>query len=387
MARVFFTGFQTGAVMSDGGTNLGTGLAWSTSTTRTGGRSLQVNVTNVQTASWQSSALDTTSNRWARIWVNVVTPGASNNPILGSNAANCGNVTFSSDGAGGVTVAYYNGSTQVGIATSAFLVNTWTMVEWRTGTGAGDLLRIDGVVVVTGTPATTFRGYVGVTVAAVANNIFYADFSVDDANWPGPGSVALLVPISDDPGSDNSWTKPGGVSSNRFTSIDNTPPVGIADTTSSGSAENQLRNAANNFPLIMNMSTYSSKGVGITDVINAMQSFVIVAAPVSTGAKTGSQQLTSNPAAGSATAFAANSGQYWTGVAAGTFPSGWKREAAAIISSPSAAFGASPVLTMNITGGTASRIAMVCFMGVFVDFSPGGPLPVPRRQYSQLLAH
>ena len=62
-----------------------------------------------------------------------------------------------------------------------------------------------------------------------------------------------------------------------------------------------------------------------------------------------------------------------------------------MVSNPSVTLGSNPTLSLNITGGTTSRIAMGCHMGIYVDYTPAAgpppePLPQPLLNLSRLNA-
>ena len=192
------------------------------------------------------------------------------------------------------------------------------------------------------------------------------------------------------PASDSSvgagWTDSGGGTTNLYQSIDNTPPTGIADTTSN--AGHQIRNASNANSYALNLSTYTAVGIDAGATINAVLPYILTGAPVSTGAKTGTLALT-NPTM-AATAFAAGgvTGAFWSGTAAGTFPTGWKFTKYGVVSGAGVALGTAPVATVAISGGTNSRIAMVCAVGMYVLYTPavvsGYPALQPRAAFGLL---
>lgn len=264
------------------------------------------------------------------------------------------------------------------------------MVEWRGDAVTSDtLLRIDGVAEVTGSVTSGISFGLGTNdTVADTYTAYYDDWTMDDAPWPGDSKVVLLQPVSDN-SVGSGWQKPGGGTTNLYTSVDNTPPVGIADTTSAANAENQIRNASANSNYVANMTTYTNAGIGASDTVNAVMAVAITGAPSATGAKTGSLQITANPA-DTATAFQSTSNFYRaSGVNAGTYVTGWFRQINPVVSSPSVTLGDSPTLSLNITGGTAARIAMCCFMGIYVDYTPGAADErVPKSSpMPQLLAH
>jgi hypothetical protein len=213
--------------------------------------------------------------------------------------------------------------------------------------------------------------------------VFLDDLAINDGtggsqnSWPGGASkIVLLKPISLNTNG-GSWTDSAAATTSAALTdaIDNTPPTGIADTTAS--AGHQDRNAAANSSLDMNLTTYATAGIGAGDTVNVVEPQINVGAPVVTAAKTGSFGISANPVianrvfTGGATA-AAN---FWRGVAAGTYPTGWGWERGTVTYAPSVTVGSSPVARVTITGGTTTRIAMVDALGMYVDYTPATKAP------------
>ncbi len=87
-----------------------------------------------------------------------------------------------------------------------------------------------------------------------------------------------------------------------------------------------------------------------------------------TGAKTGSIGVVSNPTVANI-AFP-SSANFWSGVTAGTYLTGWKWEHGTSTDAPTVTLATQPVTRVTVTGGTASRIAMCCAMLIYVDYTP-----------------
>jgi len=229
---------------------------------------------------------------------------------------------------------------------------TWFVDGVQDGT-VGQIGGVDGLLGASDTVADTYTAYIDDWIASDTVNAVAAD-----------GNVVLLKPTSDS--AIGGWTKPGGGTTNLNTSVDNTPPVGVADSTSSAQAENQIRNATANNNYVVNMATYASAGIGASDTVNAVRVIAETAAPSSTGAKTGTLQITSNPAEASAFSF----GNFHSGANAGTYTTGWKANKKTPTENPTVTVGSAPQVTLAINGGTTSRIAMCCFIGIYVDYTP-----------------
>lgn len=261
---------------------------------------------------------------------------------------------------------------------------------------AGELV-VDGTTVasasVTAFTRTSTVMNCGWTQAPGANLIINTDdFAVNDSTgtvnngYPGDSNVVLLLPTADS-AKGTGWTDDNASTVSLFPSVDNTPPVGIADTTSGGGGH-QIRNATSNANVNYDatMSTYAAAGIVSGDTINAVVPWVITGAPVVTSAKLGTVGMVSNPAITNiALSAAGTAGAFWNGNAADTFAGGigWKGSPGTVTERPTVTVGTAPV--MRVTQTTAStRIAMVCFMGVYVDYTPAAaPAAAKPKRYGQ----
>jgi len=275
---------------------------------------------------------------------------------------------------------------QIGSDSNATLVmdgTTWYRIEISITINAGSQinsceLRLDGVTVASATGLTiSISGFMlfGWLLAPGANkSCWIDDVAVNDASgasqnsWPDSGKVVLLLPTADS-AVGTSWTDSGGASTNLFDSINNTPPIGIADTIAN--AGHQIRNAGSaTSSYDATMTTYSAAGISSADTINVLVPLINVGAPVSTQAKTGSYGVASNPTITNIAFVKGVSSDFWRGSAAGTYQTGWGWEKGTVTYSPSVTVGTAPVARVTITGGSSSRIAMADFMGIYVDYTP-----------------
>lgn len=381
MARNFITGFATGAPSLDTNTStLPAGVSYDTGIVRTGPRSLKIQPASGSSVAavtvGPTSAGGSATDSYRRFYIRAtVLPSSTARTILGTRGLGL-NLRLNPSG----TIDAYNGSTLLGTSSTALSdTSKWYRVETRSADGTGVVvLRIEGTDEVTASPSTwQMTGTAGVDNDTVADTytIYLADLATDDAAFPGDGKVVWLAPASDN-SVGTGWQKPGGATTNLYTSVDNLPPVGIADTTSAADAEKQIRNASDaaaNY--VANLTTYAAAGIGASDTVNAVWAMCVHGAPTTTGAKTGALTI-SNPAQGP-TAFTSTSNRFHSGTNAGTYPTGWHHTKGAIIDSPTVTIANAPVLTVDITGGTASRIAMVCAAGMYVDYTPGAPAQAP----------
>lgn len=291
-------------------------------------------------------------------------------------------------GSGGAQIGSDSAAT---VAAGAYFVLEFSIkVDTANAANAFTELRLNGTSVASGSgignattvPQTCRVGAVAQSGAAIATvvPVYVDDIILNDStganenSWPGSQKVVLLKPISLNTNG-GSWTDSAAATTSAALTdaIDNTPPTGIADTTAS--AGHQDRNAAANSSLDMNLTTYTTGGIGASDTVNAVEPMVNVGAPVVTAAKTGSFGISSNPVianrvfTGGGTA-AAN---FWRGVTAGSYPTGWGWERGTLTYAPTVTLGSSPVARVTITGGTTTRIAMVDAMGLLVSYTPAAP--------------
>jgi hypothetical protein len=209
----------------------------------------------------------------------------------------------------------------------------------------------------------------GDTVASTFT-LYFDDFVADSSVIPGEGAVVLLKPTGD-----QAWfgwrLGTNTAFGNGYESVNNTPPLGVADL-AAGSDPKQIRNAvaSANDSYDALMTTYTAAGIGAGSTIEAIRPIVLTAAPVTTSAKLGTVGVVSNPTIANVSLGATGTaGAFWSGVTAGTFPTGWKFSGGTFTVAPAVTLGTAPV--MRITQVTSStRIAMVCFMGMYVDYTP-----------------
>jgi hypothetical protein len=264
------------------------------------------------------------------------------------------------------------GST-IGSEVSIPSAGTWHSLElaWTINTGATDYVEawLNGVSFASSTTENlTDSGlsgvYCGLGGAGSGQIGYFDDWAINDStganeNGRPSGKMVLLVPISDN-SVGTGWTLGSGGTTSLFDAVNDIPPAGVADpgTTS------QIRNAASNLnAYAANLTTYSTAGITAADTVNLVKMWCITAAPVTTSAKSGSLTL-SNPTLAKTTF-----GTFYSGVNAGTYAIGWAFKSSAIQYAPSVTVGSSPVMT--VTQDTSStRIAMCCFMGLYVDYTP-----------------
>jgi hypothetical protein len=282
---------------------------------------------------------------------------------------------------------------QVGSDSAATIAaNTWYRVELQlivdsSNRYTGGELRLDGTTVatasgslvdVTGIQLTV--GWTGAASLPGANQVVYLDdwalnntAGAANNSWPGDGKVVILLPTADS-AVGTGWTLGTGtaISANSgSTAVKNVPPLGVADL-AAGSDPKQIRNAASaaNSNYDATMTTYTAAGVPAGATVNAVGPWVATAAPVATTPKTGTVGVVSNPVITNISlGTLAFVGGFWEGHAAAAYPTGWKWSPGTIANAPTVTLGTAPV--MRVTQVTASTlIAMVCFMAIYVDYTP-----------------
>lgn len=267
-----------------------------------------------------------------------------------------------------------------GINSAALTPGTWYQVRLKaifdntTGNTSTELL-VNGVsaglVTLFIDPAGgagAISGGITLSVGAGTGTVSFDNLRINDAtgttqkSWP-PTYMAILRP-SATVSAGTGWQKPGGGTTFLETSIDNFPPVGVANSTSSTNAEKMIRNASSNAAsATFNLQTIASLFVSgvFSGVVKALTPMVVVGAPA-TG-KTGSFGLSSNPAI-----TAVSFGTYYSGAAQGTYPTGWKRALGTLTESPTVDPNTVTGCSLNLTGGTATLIASCCFLGAYVEW-------------------
>lgn len=243
---------------------------------------------------------------------------------------------------------------------------------------------VDGVIFASVSVSHGFSGnavpLAGWATTPGANKVCYVDdYALNDStgaaqnSYPGEGSIVMLFPTGDS-AKGTGWTNDAGTTTNLFDAVDNTPPVGIADTTAS-TGLHQIRNATSNANVSYDatMTSYQSAGLGPNDTVTVVVPLIVTGAPTGTGAKQGTVGVVSNPTIANVALGSPTAGAFFRDVAAGTYSSGWKLSLGTTTYNPTVTRATSPV--MRVTQVTSStRVSMVAFMGMYVEYIPG-PLP------------
>jgi hypothetical protein len=294
------------------------------------------------------------------------------------------------------TLQFWSGTAgsgaQIGSDSAVLNLATWYRVEfgwnWATAGNGTQAMQLDGVSVASGSvggsaslPGDTSLITGWQSAPGVTANLYVDDVAMNDStganqtSWPGDGKVVLLKPISDNARTAG-WVTGAGGTTSLWDAVNNTPPTGAADT---GTATSQIRNATAEASASYdaNLTAYTTAGIGAADTINVVLPLVATAAPVTTSSKQGLIGMASNPAITTvALSAGGTAGAFWAGFAAAAYPSGWKWSRGTTTYAPSVTLGSSPVA--RITQVTSStRIADVCAMGMYVDYTPAAPKAPP----------
>jgi hypothetical protein len=366
-------GWETGTAqesINTAGTFLtpGAGATANAAAARSGSFGLRLLSGGAGTSTFWNPGATATSSHWVRFYARVVSSGAE--VIAGS--ASAGNLAIAWDASGAFVAS--SGGSNIGSVFPANL-NQWYRIEVH----AGDRVRVDGADWVTASVPASFPTSFGNSSAAGSFEIHIDDLVWDDATWPDDGKVVLLVPTAQNSVTASTWQKPGGATTNMHTSVDNIPPVGVAASTNVAQAENQIRQAVSNATanVVFDMTTYTAAGIGASDTINAVQAFAITGAATTAVTKTGSLETT-NP-----TQAEANFGAFGTGAAQGTFPTAWQRRSHAISTVPSVVKGTAPTVEVG-TRVANTTAAGVCFVGMYVDYTPAAADRVVNNRRSRM---
>ena len=203
-----------------------------------------------------------------RAWVYVAAyPNAATQFLRFSNSTNVmtSNITMNTDG---TLVLLRQDGAQVGSASSAIPLDTWTCVELASYGSAliGNLeARVDGVTFASGANSAqgaTARALWGnITGAQTTNDVYFDDIAVvtrNDPQFPGCGSTVFMTPNGD--GDAHAWLDTAGSAgtANNYQLVDEIPPNNATDFVNSGTL-----NAEDSY-------AFSDSGLQTYDTVNAV---------------------------------------------------------------------------------------------------------------------
>lgn len=379
MARGFFSGFDGQEVTHPAMVSSVSGvspIAYSTSIKRDHARaSLELIV-----VSGVQKNLSLTTNPpaggWVywRCYVRITVAATASRTILGQGPS-YNRLNLNPDG----SLTYLHSGSVVVCTTSPVLTDTtkWYCVEWRCIPSGGvsvAAVRVDGVVVGSGiiSDSSTNGIVFGPQDTATGGyTAYFSDPSCDDADWVGGGGCALLIPISDVTRT-GLWTAGAGGTTNLWDAVNNLPPIGTATETNLTQIEHAGGAATALDEYDARCQSYDSL-IPAEAVINVCRAVLVVGEDIATGDKLLQHFLGGNPSGINVGPYLVSggvSGSY----AVGTYPVNWWGIGSAY--SGTAGWAVNPTVTRSlgpivgvIRPETASRVASVCFMGVWVEFS------------------
>lgn len=374
MARTGFTGLDAISAQVDGlAAALPSGVSYDTTTPNGSGRSLKI-IPASGSASSQCTLTAGGTTGWRRFFVRFdVLPTTNPRGFYGAFGAG-NNIRIRSDG----KIQIYSGSTAGVTGTTVLSTTQWYMFDVVNNSSTSNILRVritpitagvpgTSIDEITGTTAYTFTELIGAADTVADTYTAYFDHFSADSSTASPigfGWVLLSLPISDNARAAK-WTAGTSGTTNLFDAVDNLPPTGKVSPQTTTSAITHAGGGAGNEDYDANMTTYATLGIGAADTINAIQAIMIHGEDIATGTKTLTFAVKSNPAGSFETNFSAGA----DAGAVGTFPTNWTTTRGTVISSPSVTLANSPVMTAR-RPLTESRLADVCFMGLYIDYTP-----------------
>lgn len=261
------------------------------------------------------------------------------------------------------TIVINAGNTQIDITLNDILVD---------GTSAAISATSNSVA---GTIGGTIAGTFGWVTAPGANLVCYiSDAALNDNQgvnqntYPGSGMCVLLVPTATSAAAAK-WLDNDGTQTNMWQGAANTPPAGIAAATSPSHAyiKHTGGAAGTTDAFDATMKTYLAAGIKQVDAVNVIQYYIVTGEESGTGTKLLAVAGVSNPVVAQSSSFdvfAASGAQ-------GIYASNWSlwKDRLPFQYAPSVTVGTAPVYRV-VRPETASRVASVCFMGMYVDYTP-----------------
>jgi hypothetical protein len=371
MAVTLFTGFEAPDPALDGITLAGvTAPTYSTTQARTGTRSIRCAV-GATTSSFFTIPSGSSFVNFALYVETSFSSSSINGAVVGQGNVGANLRFIPVAGSGTVNLRAFNGTTGLG-AVMNITEGSWHWIGFRMSSGTSvPFLVVDGVSAAAAT--ATFSGTVyQMGMYGVPNGeactVYIDDVIIDSAGFLSSSKVIDLLPTADS-AVGTGWTTGSGATTGLWDAVNNQPPTAVADTGTTAQIRNATSNASVNYDATL--QTYTVGGIASGSTVLAVQDVISTAAPVTTSAKLGKVGNVSNPAITTvALGASGTAAAFWSGVAAGTWPTGWKGSLGTLTASPTVTLGTAPV--MRVTQDTAStRIAMVGYMALRVAWTPG----------------
>jgi hypothetical protein len=273
------------------------------------------------------------------------------------------------------TIEVFDTTTSRGVSTTTLVTGQWYWIGYRSSVGTTTpLLQIDGVdqgITATVAAGNTQLGFSGAEASAA--DAYFDDIIIDGAGFLAASNVNLALPISDN--TVTGVTDNNGVTTNIWQCVSNTPPAGVASANEAANPKKGMHFTASvtdNY--LANLSTYTTLGVGASDTVLAVQSFVSTGEDIVTGTKNLQNvgALTNPTVAGVSVTAGADLGAHGAEVGL------WAMTVGTLTTSPSVTLGTSP--TIRTSRISETRLACVDFMGMYVAWTPaavvaGNPRP------------
>lgn len=198
-------------------------------------------------------------------------------------------------------------------------------------------------------------------------------------SWPGiTEKIILSLPTADNAvGADWKLGDTTSPSSNAYDSVNNMPPVGVADAGAPAGA--QIRDAVANITdpaaaADFTCQSYTTAGVPSGGTVTATKAIAAVGLSSGGTARAVGMKIVSNPADSAEV----NTNTPTAGIS--TYPSGWGFAQGAVTSAPSVTNGTAPVVRIGKRTSTAST-RVVSAVGVYFGYEPAsGPTPPTSGQ-------
>lgn len=371
-------GWDSGAKESEDATEglIGT-ASFSTAQARTGAYSLRCNPASGASGYWATGG----SGGYCSFGLYIATLPSVSRMIMGIVSPGSVNVLLNSSG----TLTVRNESTTIVTSTTALSTGAWYWISVRATTGTTvEWLKINDVAEGgTATSTVTAIQQIGCGGTEASAIDIYLDDVIFADTFLSPSKVQYAFPTGE--GTDATWRLGDGTAfGNGWAAIDNVPPAGAASASETASTNIESASSTGTATYNGNPSSYTDLGITASDTILGVRATIQHGEDISTGAKTGTIELSSNPVT-SSTAFtfgitasaahgAYNSGNWWTA------HSPWSLN-------PSVTLGNAANIKIVKTD-TTTRVACVDQMYLKVVWTPAVATRVPHfSPYPQLLAH
>jgi hypothetical protein len=204
---------------------------------------------------------------------------------------------------------------------------------------------------------------------------FNDDTGTAENTWPNRlGKIVRSSPKSDS-AVGAGWTKPGGAATGLWSSVDNIPPVGVADSTLAADAEKQIRNATSTTTANYDTNCQAPAELGIDgdDAVTLMRPLANIGSNV-TSSVPGRIRFATNPTDAADQTFDFGTA---VGTAAGAWPTGWGTPLLTPDYAPAPNLDGNIVVRVGKNSAT-TNVALVSQMGAQIEYVPNVNTPSAR---------